>query len=180
MSRIILPAVAGTLLYATVAAGQQPGDREAMIRSAMSAAPAAISAHATIMNWDQTVLREGDSRWTCFPDNPNTEGQDPMCLDESWLALVDAWVNRAEPTIANVGIAYMLRGDSGASLSDPFATGPDDADDWYVTDSHLMIAVPDPAMLEGLPTDPAGGGPYVMWAGTPYAHIMAPVPGGDR
>ena len=29
-----------------------------------------------------------------------------------------------------------------------------------------------------LPTDPNRGGPYVMWKGTPYAHIMVPV--GER
>ncbi len=41
-----------------------------------------------------------------------------------------------------------------------------------------MILVPDPAMLEGISTDPDNGGPYVMWKGTPYAHIMIPV--GER
>jgi hypothetical protein len=38
-----------------------------------------------------------------------------------------------------------------------------------------MIVVPDVRALSGLSTDPANGGPYVMFAGTPYAHIMAPV-----
>ncbi len=38
-----------------------------------------------------------------------------------------------------------------------------------------MVIVPDPATLAGLPTTPVGDGPYVMWAGTPYAHIMMPV-----
>ena len=37
-----------------------------------------------------------------------------------------------------------------------------------------MIIVPDAALLEGVPTDPNAGGPYVMWKGTPYAHIMMP------
>lgn len=34
---------------------------------------------------------------------------------------------------------------------------------------------PDDAALDALPTDPYGGGPYVMWKGTPYAHVMIPV-----
>ena len=37
-----------------------------------------------------------------------------------------------------------------------------------------MILVPDPAMLEGLssnPQDPV----YVMWGDTPYAHIMVKI-----
>ncbi len=38
-----------------------------------------------------------------------------------------------------------------------------------------MILVPDPALLDGISTDPWNGGPYVMWKGTPYAHIMVPV-----
>jgi hypothetical protein len=39
----------------------------------------------------------------------------------------------------------------------------------------LMIFVPDPAQLAGLPTTPQTEGPYVMWPGTPYAHLMVPV-----
>jgi hypothetical protein len=67
----------------------------------------------------------------------------------------------------------MLAGDSGASNSDPYATEP--TDDWVVGGPHLMIIVPDPSMLEGIPTDPENGGPWVMWKGTPYVHIMVPV-----
>jgi hypothetical protein len=37
-----------------------------------------------------------------------------------------------------------------------------------------MIIAP-PELLEAFPTDPNSGGPYVMWAGTPYAHLMVPV-----
>jgi hypothetical protein len=39
---------------------------------------------------------------------------------------------------------------------------------------HLMIAVPDRAMLEGLSTDPSDP-VYVMWKDTPYAHIMVKI-----
>jgi hypothetical protein len=30
-------------------------------------------------------------------------------------------------------------------------------------------------MLDAFPTDPKSGGPWVMWKGTPYAHLMVPV-----
>ena len=40
---------------------------------------------------------------------------------------------------------------------------------------HLMVIFPDPKMLEGISDDPNNGGPYVMWKGTPYAHVMVPV-----
>ncbi len=44
-----------------------------------------------------------------------------------------------------------------------------------------MMITPDPSMLEGLPTDWTNGGPWVMWKGTPYVHVMIPAPkkGGD-
>lgn len=37
-----------------------------------------------------------------------------------------------------------------------------------------MIVLPDHRLLEGLPPDPKSGDPFVMWKGTPYAHIMVP------
>jgi hypothetical protein len=38
-----------------------------------------------------------------------------------------------------------------------------------------MVAVPDPKTLSKFSTDWKSGGPYVMFAGTPYAHLMIPV-----
>jgi len=35
----------------------------------------------------------------------------------------------------------------------------------------------DPATLANYPTDFTTGAPYVMFPGTPYAHLMIPVPG---
>ena len=69
----------------------------------------------------------------------------------------------------------MLAGDAGASNIDPYAEGPTEDNDWVVEGAHLMLLVPDNSALEGLSTDPENGGPYVMWKGTPYAHIMVPI-----
>jgi len=38
-----------------------------------------------------------------------------------------------------------------------------------------MMIVPDKSLLEGMTTDHLNGGPWVMWANTPYAHIMIPI-----
>ena len=46
---------------------------------------------------------------------------------------------------------------------------------WHHAPPHVMILVPDLKSLTGIRTDPANGGPYVMYPGTPYAHIMAPI-----
>jgi hypothetical protein len=38
-----------------------------------------------------------------------------------------------------------------------------------------MVLYQDLKMLDSFPTDPMNGGPWVMWKGTPYAHLMVPV-----
>jgi hypothetical protein len=43
------------------------------------------------------------------------------------------------------------------------------------TPAHILVLLPDPKMLDAYPSDPKTGGPFVMWKGTPYAHLMVPV-----
>jgi len=38
-----------------------------------------------------------------------------------------------------------------------------------------MASFRDAKTLDMYPTDPKSGGPWVMWKGTPYAHLMVPV-----
>jgi hypothetical protein len=99
----------------------------------------------------------------------------PMCLDKQWQNWADAWMNKKEPKLDGPGVAYMLRGDNGASNTDPYATKATADNQWVVTPAHVMMLVQDPKMLDSYPTDPKNGGPWVMWKGTPYAHIMVPV-----
>lgn len=150
--------------------------QEELIASARSAGPASISDDATVMDWTLTVVAEGTNAWTCLPDRPDTEGNDPWCVDEPWLNFLQAYVSGTEPSYTSIGMAYMLMGDSPVSNSDPFATEPTGEDDW-VTDlgGHLMILIPDLSLLEGYSTDHRNGGPWVMWPDTPYAHLMVPV-----
>ncbi len=171
MFRTFAAAFAALLLLTSAAMAQDKA-----IKSAMSAGPSSISADATILDWEMNVLREGTNEWTCLPDRPDTEGADPWCITGPWLNFLDAYVNQTEPTYDEMGIAYMLAGDSPVSNSDPYATGPTGPEDW-VTDlgAHLMVIVPDKSLLEGMTTDHLNGGPWVMWANTPYAHIMIPI-----
>ncbi len=106
---------------------------------------------------------------------PQLEGIAPMCMDGPWMEWADAWMNKKPFQAKALGISYMLAGDGGASNTDPFAEGMTDDNQWIVEGPHLMIITPDQALLDSLPTDPSYGGPYVMWKGTPYAHIMIPV-----
>jgi hypothetical protein len=150
------------------------GGNAAKIARAMSAAPPDIARGAMIMAVDKdgkmTQLRDGKNGWMCMVMADNT----PMCLDKEWQGWADAWVNKKPTDIKNVGVAYMLRGDTGASNTDPHATKPAPDNAWVVSGPHLMIITPDQKQLDALPTDPHNGGPWVMWKGTPYAHIMVP------
>lgn len=165
------------------AQSSSPSDKQAKIKSAMSAAPDVIANKATIKDWpsveggEMTLLREGTNGFTCLPDMPDTPGNDPMCLDEAWMQWAEAWMNKADFKATKMGFGYMLQGGTPESNIDPYAEGPTDDNEWLSdADPHLMIIVPDLAALEGLPVKPEGGGPWVMWRNTPYVHIMVPMP----
>jgi hypothetical protein len=82
------------------------------------------------------------------------------------------------PTPQKLGFIYMLRGDNGASNTDPYATEEKPDNNWVTTGSHVMIVGADAkALLQAYPRDPKPDPhkPYVMWAGSPYEHLMLPV-----
>jgi hypothetical protein len=147
----------------------------ALVKESLSAAPPEVAAAATVVDWEGKVLKQGDNGWTCMPTPPHLQGTAPMCFDAAWMEWGDAYMNKAPYAGGKFGISYMLAGDNGSSNIDPYAEGPTEDNQWVVEGPHIMILVPDPAMLAGISTNPENGGPYVMWAGTPYVHIMVPV-----
>lgn len=153
--------------------------RNEIIEKALSAAPPQLAAEATVIGPDGTVLKEGSGRFTCMLTPEEPTGGAPMCADKTWMPWADAWVNNKPYTASDrIGLAYMLAGDSptgGASNTDPSAEMPTADNEWVVEGPHVMIIVPDEKLLADLPTDPNTGGPYVMWSGTPFAHVMMPV-----
>jgi hypothetical protein len=146
------------------------------IALAMSAGPAEIAKNATIIDMtdmpggQMKQLREGTNGWVCYANIGA-----PMCLDKEWQKWAEAWMSKGQPKVEGTGIGYMLRGDQGASNIDPYATGPAADNQWVVSPPHIMVLYQDPKMLDAFPTDPKSGGPWVMWKGTPYAHVMVPV-----
>ena len=169
---------------ASAPAGPAPGTPEWKIDNAKSAAPRTIADAATIMDWpadsagQPTQLSAGTNGWTCFPNTPaatGASGDDPMCLDAAAMTWAKAWMSHTPPKLDKPGFAYMLMGDKGGSNTDPFATGPTADNQWVQTGPHVMIMPVNPKELDNLSTDPANGGPFVMWKGTPWAHVMFPV-----
>jgi hypothetical protein len=152
-----------------------PPDDAALIKSATAAAPAEVSKDATVMNADMKVIRQGTNGWTCMPDMAHTPGTDPMCVDKNGMEWVHAWAKKAVPPKGKMGLGYMLMGGSDASNTDPFASKPAPGGAWVDTGPHLMVLnIGD--MFAGYPTTATNTKvPYVMFPGTPYAHLMVPV-----
>ncbi len=157
-----------------------PSDAE-LLASAESAAPPSVGKAATIITMDadgkMRTLRKGTNNFTCMPDNPATPGPDPMCMDPAAMEWVHAYLAHTKPTPGKVGFMYMLAGGTDASNTDPYATKPSATNHWIQTGPHVMIVGADPSFYELYPksADPDTSVPYVMWAGTPYQHLMAPV-----
>ena len=148
---------------------------QALIANALSAAPAAIAKGATVMAHDGRVLRRGTTDWVCMPDMSDAPNDTPMCLDAEWRAFIDAWMNKRTPSVTRMAFGYMLQGDLPVSNVDPFAKEPTATNQWLQTgEPHVMVLVPDAKLLETISADPANGGPFVMWKGTPYVHLMIP------
>jgi len=157
-----------------------PTDAE-LIASAMKAAPMDVSKNATIVapaaDGTMRTLRKGTNAFTCMPDNPNTPGPDPMCWDKNSNDWINAYLSHKPPPAGKVGLMYMLAGGTDASNTDPFAEKPSASNHWIKTGPHIMIVGADAGFYDTYPkgADPNTKSPYVMWAGTPYQHLMAPI-----
>jgi hypothetical protein len=150
------------------------------VASAEAAAPASIAHDASIVtvgaDGKMTTVRQGKNAWTCMPDAPDTPGPDPMCMDANAAKWAQAWIAHKPPPEGAVGVMYMLEGGTDASNTDPYAKKPTAENNWINTGPHVMI-VGSKEVLASYPSGakPDTSAPYVMWAGTAYAHLMVPI-----
>ncbi len=176
-------AVCFLLMAGLAAAEDKPAAKKAgssdaaYIHKALSAAPAGVAKEAGVARFDKDgkmqTLRESKNGFTCA-----VLAGDMMCADANSMAFFDAVMKKQTPP-EKLGLTYMLRGDQGASNTDPMATKKTADNHWVVTGPHIMIvgaAVKDLGLPDSPDADPSR--PYIMWPGTPYAHAMIPVGGG--
>ena len=146
------------------------------IAKALSAAPPAVAKGAAVARLDKDgnmqTLREGKNGFTCMVFVGNV-----MCADANSMAFFDAMMKKQTPP-DKLGLTYMLRGDQGASNTDPLASHKTVDNHWVVTGPHIMIVGAGAKDL-GLPDSPDADPtkPYLLWPGTAYAHAMIPVGG---
>jgi hypothetical protein len=143
------------------------------IARALSAAPPDVAREAKVAEVDSQgrivkVLREGSNGFTCMPGDPKQVGRPAMCADKAsmqWSS--DFLQHKPKPTNTAPGIIYMLAGATQRSDSDPHdTTSPP-----IKVGPHWMIMWPFDPKATGLPTSHKPAGAYIMWAGSPYAHL---------
>ena len=97
------------------------------------------------------TLRKGTGQWTCMPGHADRANPDPMCGDQNAIEWAAASMAHKEPPPNKVGFMYMLRGDGGASNTDPYSTKEEPSNNWIKTGSHVMIVGSGAKMLDGYP-----------------------------
>lgn len=173
--------VAGFAFAGGSASGAE-GDN-AKVHNALSAAPATVARKATVMDWaakegdPMPVLRQGSNGWMCLPNDPMTPTNDPQCMNDAAMAWMDAWLAHKTPKLKSAGLSYVLQGCTVASNTDPFAMAPPKGKKWIAAGPHVMVFSPTKLDRKVYGTDPSSGLPYIRWAGTPYEHVVVPVPG---
>lgn len=172
MTRLLMLAVVGTSMLAGTTSFAQGSSAEDLLVTLEGVAPADILQNASLVQVSakgMETVREGDNGWTCMKPGTN-----PMCADAGGVEWMHALMTKGEAP-QRLGFIYMLLGDEGASNTDPFATGETADNHWIVSGPHVMIVGAEAkSLLEGYPraAAPDPKRPYVMWAGTPYEHLM--------
>ena len=173
--------ISSLLIFGLASGSAVAGSDKQLIKSAMSAAPAKVGKGAAIVAMEadgkMRTLRTGTNGFTCMADNPGTPGPDPMCMDKNAMEWAHAWMSHTMPPAGKVGFMYMLSGGTDGSNTDPYATKPSANNHWIKTGPHVMVVGADDSFYDSYPkgSDPDTSLPYVMWPGTPYQHLMAPV-----
>ena len=170
-----------SLLLGLGSAHAQPIADEDYIKHALAAGPPAVAQGAAVVrpehDGNMRTLRQGTNDFTCL-----IMGTDRMCADKNAMQFIHAMMHNQAPA-NQLGVAYMLGGDTGpsgevggASNVDPTQTAKTADNHWIVTGPHIMLFGP-PAKTLGYTEspDPDSTKPYIMWANTPYAHAMVPV-----
>jgi len=147
--------------------------KAAKIARALAAAPPDVAKAAKVVDRDEngteTVLREGTNGFTCFPGHAGVVGDATFCANAAALRWESDFMSqKPKPTNAEPGIEYMLLGATDWSANDPSATSGTPIKE----PPHWMVLWPFDPKTTGLSTEAKQTGAWIMWSGTPWAHLM--------
>jgi hypothetical protein len=187
MHRIGTPALAVVALaFATAARAQMEHpagmSHQQTVEAAMAGGPASVSRNATIGWVDSTAtfhqMQAGTNGFTCFISRPDPIAG-PVCGDSSGIAFLMAMFKGqpAPPAMSAPGIVYMARGgshyeDAQGNILMEHDLHHSPGSKRVMEPPHWMLMWHYDAATSGLPVKENGSGVYIMFAGTPYAHVM--------
>ena len=176
------------LVPAVASAGDRPSHKKSTVKDvkamsekdqtalALSAAPARISKDAGVMIYGAdgklTEAKKGTNGFTCIPTVMNLPVPDPICMDAAsnqWMT--DVMNNAPKPSNTVPGIAYMARGGSHFEKNGKVVMAGEGAK-VVKEPPHWMVMWPFDPNASQLPTVPNPSGVYIMFDGSPYAHLM--------
>jgi len=151
--------------------------QDEQIKLALSAAPSRISKDAAVMLPDETgklaEVKKGTNGFTCIPTVNNRPERDPMCFDAAVGQWVDALVNKKDkPGNTVPGISYMARGGYHWEKDGKILMGEVPGAKLVKEPPHWMLMWPFDSKEAKLPTLPNPSGVYIMFDGSPFAHLM--------
>jgi len=151
--------------------------QEEQITLALSAAPPHIAKDAAVLVFGADGKlkegKQGTNGVTCIPTVMNLPDPDPMCMDaavKQWWE--DLMANAPKPSNTVPGVAYMARGGSHWEKDGRVVMKQEPGAKIVKEPPHWMIMWPFDAKTTMLPAAPNPSGVYVMFDGTPYAHLM--------
>lgn len=144
---------------------------------ALSAAPSSVSNEAgvMIMGADGKLMevRHSTNGFVCIPTVMNLPDPDPACLDAAALRwMTDLMNHEPKPTNTVPGLVYMARGGSHFEKNGRIVMQQEDGVELVKEPPHWMLMWPFDAANTKLPTIPNSSGVYIMFEGSPYAHLM--------
>ena len=185
MKRIIL-AVLGVL---TVSTGADAQYRAQTIERALLAAPARGRDAATVIQWNANytyqTIKEGTSQLVCY-DRSGDPGQRPFAVQCTALGNLERVAQNRRIAAESGGDARTRREMVAAAQANGTRVMAVFGSVWIAVSgedqmsarSHLTVAMPGATMAStGFPENRAGGGAYIMDAGTSEAHLMTPYVG---
>jgi hypothetical protein len=168
---LVLP---GATLRAQTASQTREGETE-FIKAAEEGASANIAEKAAIARIEPkgkvTMVRPGNNGFTCtlFPD----ENHIPFCGDRKGFQWMVAAISEQPKPPTTGGVVYMAKGAYHNEMPNGEIVMRPSAQTKEVKEPpHWMLLTPLDPTTTGIPSHPNAGGSYIMFAGTPFAHLM--------
>ena len=178
----------GTLVVVTASAAAQPPAPDVQIAGAVQAAPLDQRASATVIGFDaqgkHTTLRKGTGTLVCLADDPREDKFTVACYHKDLEPFMARGRELAALGTKGRGPEDLrwkeIQAGTLAMPKDPRLTtivqgSAFDAANGTVADSYTRWVIYTPGATTestGLPTTPGPGAPWLMFPGTPGAHIM--------